>query len=260
MKLIKAPAILATGSAAVLVACLTGFTSAHASGSFSCSTSATSGNCGPYRATQITLSNGFNTYVGNNMWGCGNGNCGPQRTSANGPGDWQTVSNQANGNTAVLTYPEVAQVFTNTSNVDPLVSSFKAIRSDFAENMHVNRNTDAEAAYDVWLDSAPHEVMIWVDNKNRGNGGARKVGSATIYGQNFTIYKNGSDETIVSLNGNEQAGRVHILATLRYLTKKGFLPQGERVGQVDFGWEICSTGGVPETFTVSHYTLFSPRR
>jgi len=28
-------------------------------------------------------------------------------------------------------------------------------------------------------------------------------------------------------------------------------------GQIDFGWEICSTGGVHKTFTVSNYHLKS---
>jgi hypothetical protein len=30
---------------------------------------------------------------------------------------------------------------------------------------------------------------------------------------------------------------------------------GAAIGQIDFGFEICSTGGAPETFSVSHYSL-----
>jgi len=50
---------------------------------------------------------------------------------------------------------------------------------------------------------------------------------------------------------------VHLLALLRWLQRHGFAAAGAVIGQVDFGWEICSTGGKPETFTVSRYTLRS---
>jgi hypothetical protein len=50
---------------------------------------------------------------------------------------------------------------------------------------------------------------------------------------------------------------VHIIATLRWLQRNGYVSAGAAIGQVDFGWEICSTGGEPETFTVSTDTLRS---
>jgi hypothetical protein len=28
-----------------------------------------------------------------------------------------------------------------------------------------------------------------------------------------------------------------------------------RISQIDFGWEICSTGGAPETFSLSQYGI-----
>jgi hypothetical protein len=34
-------------------------------------------------------------------------------------------------------------------------------------------------------------------------------------------------------------------------------PGNDKLGQVNFGFEICSTAGVPETFTVSNFTLAS---
>src|SRR5215472_7259993 len=70
------------------------------------------GSCGPYTYAQITNSNGYNTYVGNQLWGCGTpGSCGPETLTAYNPGLWSTTSTQAAGNTAVLTYPDVQQLF-----------------------------------------------------------------------------------------------------------------------------------------------------
>ena len=131
-----------------------------------CVTSANNGNCGPYAYRPISNSNGYTTYVGNNMWGCGNGNCGAQTVTAYDPGHWSATSTQASGNTAVLTYPNVQQLFTKTTNTDPAISAFASITSDFTETMNPQAGTDAEAAYDIWLGntSGPNEIMIWVDN------------------------------------------------------------------------------------------------
>jgi hypothetical protein len=226
-------------------------------------TSAHSGNCGPYAYSPISNSNGYTTYVGNNMWGCGpdtnTTSCGPQTVTAYNPGNWSATSTQANGNTAVLTYPNVQQVFTKTTNEDPAISAFASITSDFTETMNPRAGTDAEAAYDIWLSntSGPNEIMVWVDNVGRGSGGARQIAAATIGGQAFTVYQYGGGEIIFSLNQNEQAGTVNILATLKWLQGHGLVSAGAQLGQVDFGFEICSTGGNPEKFAVSRYTLAS---
>jgi len=226
-----------------------------------CLTSAGNGNCGPYHYRPISNSNGYTTYVANNMWGCGDGSCGRQTLTAHHPGNWSVVSAQAAGNTAVLTYPNVQQVFTKTSNTNPAVSAFTSITSEFTETMNPHAGTDAEAAYDLWLShtAGPGEVMIWVDNAGRGSGGARRIGAAAIGGQPFTIYQYGGPkgEIIFSLDHNEQAGTVDILATLHWLQGHRLASAGAQLGQVDFGFEICSTGGKPEKFTVSRYALTS---
>jgi hypothetical protein len=224
-----------------------------------CVTSAGGGNCGPYPYRPISNSNGYTTYVGNNMWGCGSGGCGPQIINAYDPGHWSATSTQASGNTAVLTYPNVQQVFTKTTDTNPAISAFASISSDFTETMNPQAGTDAEAAYDLWLSntSGPKEVMIWVDNVGRGSGGARQIGTATIGGQAFTVYQYNGGEIIFSLNQNKQSGTVDILATLKWLQGRRLIGSGAQLAQVDFGFEICSTGGRPEKFAVSRYTLTS---
>ena len=228
-----------------------------------CVTQEHDGTCGPYDYPPISNSNGHTTYTGNNMWSCGPNtdttSCGPQTLTAYDPGHWSATSTQASGNTAVLTYPEVQQVFTKTTNTDPAISAFASITSDFTETMNPQAGTDAEAAYDLWISntSGPGEIMIWIDNVGRGSGGARQIGTATIAGQAFTVYEWGTGEIIFSLDQNEQSGTVDILATLKWLQGRGLVGAGARLGQVDFGFEICSTGGRPEKFAVSRYTLTS---
>jgi hypothetical protein len=99
--------------------------------------------------------------------------------------------------------------------------------------------------------------MIWVDNVNRGTGGADKIGAANIGGQRFTVLQyGGSDgETIFSLDSSEQTGEIDILGVMKWLIAAGREPAGIAISQVDFGWEICSTGGVAEAFAVSNYSI-----
>lgn len=223
-----------------------------------CVTSDLHGNCGPYSTSNITLSDGYNTYVSNNGWACGSpGSCGPQALTAYDPSNWSVASKQAAGNTAVLTYPDVQQIFTSVKDTDPKISSFRYIYSSFIESMPTVRGLDAEAGYDIWLSgtSGPDEIMIWVDNVGRGTGGARQVGTATISNQVFKVLEYGNGEIIFSLDHNEHSGTAHILSTLHWLQRHGYVSSDAGIGQIDFGWEICSTGGQFGTFTVSRYTL-----
>ena len=64
--------------------------------------------------------------------------------------------------------------------------------------------------------------MVWVDKSNRGSGGAPQVGQATIDGQQWTLYQNGSGELIWSLGApgtfaQQGSGTVDLLALLRWL-------------------------------------------
>jgi hypothetical protein len=226
-----------------------------------CVTSDLSGSCGPYSDADITDADGSNTYVANNMWGCGSvqpgqsgAYCGIQTVTSYAPGDWSVTSDQKAGNTGVLTYPDVGQVFTLSSDTDPPISAFSSVTSSFAENMNATSGTDAEAAYDIWLDdgTGPNEIMIWVDNHGQTPAGDDK-GSVDIGGTTYELWN--ADGTVSFVMSNEQSGTVNILAVLNWLQSNGYVASTADLGQVDFGWEICSTGGVPETFTVSSYTL-----
>lgn len=226
-----------------------------------CVTSGLSGACGPYADPNITEANGYNTNVANNMWGCGSvqpgqqgAYCGSQTVTSFGPGNWSVMSDQKAGNTGVLTYPDVGQVFTRSTNTDPPISAFSAITSSFTEAMDATARTDAEAAYDLWLDngSATEEIMIWVDNHGQTPAGDDK-GSVVIGGTAYQVWS--ADGTVSFVRSNEQSGTVDVLAVLHWLQSKKYVISTADLGQVDFGWEICSTGGVPETFTVSSYTL-----
>jgi hypothetical protein len=237
---------------------------------WSCTTSDPSGNCGAYDYAGITNSNGYNTYVSNNCWA--DPSC-KQTVSANSPGDWQVSSTEPTGNTAVKTYPDVQQLFNdwtgggwnNGANMtDTPISGLSSLVSSYAETTPHNSATIAQFAWDIWLSntSGSNEIMVWVDNSNRGNGGATQLGTANIGGQDWTLYEYGGagGEIIWSLGApgtfaQQPSGTVDLLALLKNLQTRGIVPSGASIGQIDAGWEVCSTGGNPETFRVSDYSL-----
>jgi hypothetical protein len=170
-----------------------------------------------------------------------------------------------------MTYPDVQQLFNDwcgagwnscTNMTNTPISVLSSLTSTYAETTPHNSATIAQFAWDIWLDgtTGANEIMVWVDNSNRGNGGATKVGTATIGGQDWTLYQYGGGEIIWSLGASgtfaqQPAGTVDLLALLKDLQSRGLVSAGATIGQIDAGWEICSTGGSPETFAVSRYEL-----
>jgi hypothetical protein len=228
-----------------------------------------SGNCGAFDFARIVNSNGYNTYVGNNCWA--DPTC-KQTISANSPADWQVVGNEPKGNTAVMTYPDIQQLFNNwcgagwngcANPTDTPLSALSKLKFGYALSMPPSSSgTIAQAAYDIWTTDPNHnEIMIWVDNDNRGSGGAKFIASYTTSdGQAWSLYFYGS-EVIWSLGAQGTFAQqtsmtdVPVAELMNYLVAHGYQQSGALVGQIDFGWEICSTGGVPQTFTVTDYSI-----
>jgi hypothetical protein len=181
--------------------------------------------------------------VSNDKW---NPSAGPQMIWANSYSDWGVQSDQAAGNTAVETYPAVKEEFGNVP-----VLRFPTITSGFIESMPDVRGLDAEAAVDVWLNNFGIEVMIWVDNHGQTPAG-NIIGHVTISGQSFAVWRRGPAYTF-ALKGHETSGRTNILASVQWLMHQGYVPGRSTLSEVDFGWEIASTGGRPQHFAVANY-------
>jgi hypothetical protein len=234
-----------------------------------CVTSAAKGTCGPYRYPAITYGQesdakspgpfGFLPFVGQNVWNPIPG--WSQTLTTTDPGNWYATANMPTGNTSVVSFPNVGQQVSWVNNVAPRLSSYRSIYSSFSENMNMTSGTDAEAAYDIWLNDWNNEVMIQHDFsalRPRCSGIASTAtfgGSGGVPVQNWNLCTYGS-EIIWQLAGrNEQAGSVDILAMLTWLVRHGYLPQTTGMTAISYGFEICSTGGQPETFQVSRFSI-----
>jgi hypothetical protein len=187
----------------------------------------------------------FDVY--NNEWNTSE--AGPQTIWAYSYRHWGVVSKQAN-TTSVKTYPSVQKNYNNAK-----YTSFRSLRSTFAESMPSSGNFDAEAAYDLWLNNYKIELMMWVDTHKQVPAG-RVVARIHIYGQKFAVWQSGHDMFSFVLSGKrETAGMAHLFSAWRWLVNHGFLSSSTTLTQVNFGWEIASTGGVPRDFTLTNYSL-----
>ncbi|MGD0242905.1 MAG: hypothetical protein ABSB59_21590 [Streptosporangiaceae bacterium] len=252
-------------------------------GTPTCTTSKASGNCGPYTYAGITNSNGYNTYVSNNCWA--DPSC-KQTVSAVDPGNWSVSADEPAGNGAVMTAPEVQQQFNNwcasaknwsnkvSSNCgtmgDTPISSMSQLTSGYTESTPHNSQTIGQWSWDMWLsgDSGyADEVMVWVDTNNRCNSGSfgtQLHDPVTIDGQQWTPHRYpNSSEFIWVLNGSggastcaqQSSGSVDLLSLLKWMQSNGYASPSAALSLLDGVWEICSTGGQPETFSLSKYTV-----
>ncbi len=188
--------------------------------------------------THTTADGRFDLY--NNEWNS-SANPGPQTICGNSESDWQATSTQRAGNTEVLTYPSV-QLNYNGTNGYPL-SKFTSMTSSYAETMNAVSGTDAEAAYDIWINGLKKEVMIWVDNHGQAPAGS-KVATTTFSGATWDLYETSNRSYMAFVReGNASAGTVDLFAALNYLEGRGDLAASDVLWQVNFGWEICSTAG-----------------
>jgi len=227
-----------------------------------CTTSAAKGSCGPYGYPQITGTTDDGPTVGQDVW---NPIPGWQQTlRATDPGNWYVTARMPTGNTAVVSMPGSTANYGQVTNTSTPLSHYSSIYSSFTETMNPTRGTSAEAAYDIWLGQGTghdwsHEVMIQHDIVNRGtcpvSASAEFGGSGGVPVQKWNLCKYGSELIWQLADDNEQSGRVDILSMLKWLENHGYLPQSSGLWQIDYGFELCSTGGLNETFQVSSYSL-----
>jgi hypothetical protein len=218
-------------------------------------------------SANINASNGYNTYVedqifddvdiNNNITLCGSS-----------PGNWNVTLNAAAGpdGGAVQGYPDIQQLYNNwsSSGGNTPIASLTGLTSTFNTTNPPDSVGNWEMAYDLWFSNYGSDIMIW-ENTSNSRGLASNYGGATIDNPNVTIdgqsyalihYGGGSQpERMLVHNTNASSGTENILADLQWLEANGYLPSGDSLGQVNFGWELCNTDGQTLTYAVNAYTL-----
>ena len=214
-----------------------------------------SGTCQHPVFTTSDQQGGWSTggyYLTNDMWNAGNYSV-TQTLYGCSAASWYVTAtmNNNSGDGAVKTYPNVHKDF----DAGPAISSFHSVSSTFAQV--TNPAGIYEYAYDIWINglatSNSTEVMIWTSNHGQVPSGSQ-VGTVTFGGQSFKAWKSGSYIAFVA-GSNVNSGTVNLLQFFNWIIGKGWLTSSATLNQVDYGVELVSTNGAPETFTLSNFSV-----
>ncbi len=179
--------------------------------------------------------------------------------SAGSPSVFSAVANMPSGNTAVVSYTNSwARDYTGT------VDSYSQITANVAETMPHNAQTTGWSMFDLWFNNWANEVMVQYDFSNNADCDASTVVATGInidgqmwhlcdFGGGALALKLGATET--AARQSEPGGTFDILAMVKWLEANGHLPASSTWTALSVGWEICSTGGQPETFAMNNFTV-----
>jgi len=180
---------------------------------------------------------------------------GSQRIYVCNYSSWYVVADMpAPGQPAssVKSYPNVQENFSSV----PL-QRFSKLTSTFAASGP--STGDYEFAYDTWLNgvasNGSNEVMIWNYDHGQTPAGSPEA-EVSFAGVKYTVWKTAGNGYIAFVAGsNFASGQVDLLSFYDWLIDRGWLPQRSVLDQVDYGVEICSTGGRPATFSFTNFSL-----
>lgn len=215
------------------------------------------------------------SWVRNQVWNPISGMSETMR--ANGLQDWEATANVPKGNTAVVSWPDSEVTVTTGNNTPDPLSGYSSLTSSLTIIPQEGPGTSEDLGWDVWGGTSgnsgtnyDYEMMVWTNQIARGTcGGATVLTRATFGSQTFTLCRNGpagpTSEYIWYLSDssgnpvNETSSSIDIYAMLQWMINNGYYPSSYGLNQVTVGSEVCSTGGVPETITLSKWTLTAGR-
>jgi Flp pilus assembly protein TadB len=158
----------------------------------------------------------------------------------------------------VKAFPYVGRQYPN----HPAYAKLRFLRSGFKTSVVPAPGLHVAAAYEIWLNGHSTEVTIQVNNHGLASVG-RPIGQITFYFSKFDVWQISKNHYAFTLKGPQLInGNVHLLSALRWLvhhhplgSHDSYLSRHANLSEVDFGWEIASTGGTSQDFDVTGYSL-----
>jgi hypothetical protein len=192
-------------------------------------------------------------HLGNDMWNASKYDV-TQTLYACSASSWYVTSIIRNDtDQSVKTYPNVHMDFGAT----PAISRLHSLTSSFAQA--TAPSGIYEYAYDIWINgmatAGATEIMIWTYNHDHRVVGSQ-VATLTVGGLSFQVWKKGSFIVFLA-DQNVASGSLDLLQFLDYVIGQGWMASDATLHQVDYGVELASTSGVPETFAITNFSVAS---
>jgi hypothetical protein len=218
-----------------------------------CTTSAQFGECFA----------GSNPYVEQNVWNAGADHGWAQTLTASSVGHWTIKADMEAGNRSVISYPSIVQ----STNDEP-IADYSKIYGEFNAALPAKPGAtdDYEAAFDIWLNGnccttpAGQEIMVWTNTHNQTPAGSNTgvTWKDPTFGVVYDIWANTNNSTVTFVaQTNKAASDVNLLGVLQTVVANYSFNGDNELYQADYGYEICSTSGVSETFTLDGYAFYN---
>ncbi len=233
-----------------------------------CVTSSDTGSCpssGAYaQSSSLSESNGYNTYVDNDVTGGYDVSPVDQTLTATNGSSWY-VSADIGTSTHQMSYPNTDQNYDGEA-----VSSFTNIVGTFNETTPHNSDTEEEVGFFLYLNNYGNEIEIQHDMVNTSQcndttpvetnvsfGGSYGVPTASwdlCYNGSFYYWQpvSGGDST-----WGTSSSSVELISMIKYLENNGYLPSSSTMTEVSYGFMIYTTSSTQETFTLNSYSLIN---
>jgi cell division septation protein DedD len=233
-----------------------------------CTTSSTSGNCGPFFDSAVfRTANAANLVTQNDFSSI------PQTLTAQNSTSWTVAANtdSQGDKTSVKSYPATQVTYTTTSNhPEPSATFGSTLTSNWTNTNPSGTGQDYEYAFDDWLANPANnsfnndlEVMIWTDNH-----GQRPAGNPNgqVYtddaGVKWDVWLAGGSSSVSSVStvsfvreGNAASGSIDRIGFYDYLQTHSLLASTYGIDQLNYGLEVCSAGSGTKTYGVTNYSI-----
>ena len=220
---------------------------------------------GYYVPDIVNNSNGYNTYVGANMWGDLNSTI--VKVCGSSPANWTFTTNEADEGGAVQGYPSIQQLYSdwNGTTDGGVPVNAATVTSTFSAADPPDSRGNWEFAYDLWFwDGYSSDIMVWLDTST-SRGAASSYGGATIDNPNVVIdgvpyvlihYGSGATpERMLVRQQNTTSGTINLTDIIKWLVGARYMPSTVEWSSIDLGWELCDTAGLTTNFTINGFSL-----
>jgi hypothetical protein len=177
------------------------------------------------------------------------------------------TTDNSKGDGAVKAYPSMRRIYhdwsTNDFSKDPLVSSFPRLDVTFGANDPAScSGCIYNTAFDVWLngigDGDANELMIWTHNVNQRPYGTKVGSDIKIAGHTWELWSGNSNHYLAFVptdTSHIPSGTFDIKDFTSYLADRGRISKSSRLGQISYGVETVSTGGVSRHWDFTKFTV-----
>ena len=201
------------------------------------------------------------------LWGV-NGYNYSQKMGVCRHGSWyvDVTTDNSKGDGAVKAYPSMRRIYhdwsTSDFSKDPLISTFPRLNVSFAQTDPTScSGCIYDDAFDVWINgiasSGDMEMMIWTHNVGQTPYGTKVASNIPLAGHTWDLWAGGNDYVafVPTDTSNISSGTFDLKQFTSYLSTAGRIPVASRLGQISYGVETVSTGGVSKHWDFTQFSV-----